>query len=421
MMGVLQVLSYVHRRGAEIGGPAAELGRLSGEQEEILRGLVNRDARAGSVGAPDSTGASRDTSADLVGLVDLTAALSSLRGRTVTVSTPGHPVEVSAHAAGELIGAVRAALDNVTRHAGDTAHAWVLLEDEGAQLVVTVRDDGVGVTAERLTAAATEQRMGVAQSIVGRLADLGGTASGGPGDRWRYRGRTGAATMTPLDAINPSERALIRVMVVDDHPIWREAVAADLGGAGYDIVATVGDGATAVRIAPAVRPDVVLMDVQLPQLGGAEATAQIVAADPSVRVLMFSASGEDADVLAAVTSGARGYLTKSASREDLLDAVARTAAGEAVFSPGLAALVLGAYRQLSVGKGRTPAGEPELTEREREVLRLAAKGLTARQIAEHLVLSHRTVQNHIQNTLRKLQLRNKVELTRWAIEQGIAE
>jgi len=139
-----------------------------------------------------------------------------------------------------------------------------------------------------------------------------------------------------------------------------------------------------------------------------------------VRVLMFSASGEDADVLAAMTSGARGYLTKSASRVELLDAVARTAAGEAVFSPGLAALVLGAYQQLSRGQARAddpPA--PQLTEREREVLRMAAKGLTARQIAEHLVVSHRTVQNHIQNTLRKLQLRNKVELTRWAIEQGM--
>lgn len=218
----------------------------------------------------------------------------------------------------------------------------------------------------------------------------------------------------------PADGAPVRVMIVDDHPIWREAVEADLREAGYDVVAALADGASAVRIAPAVRPDVVLMDVQLPLLNGAEATAALTKADPGVRVLMFSASGEDYDVLAAMTSGARGYLTKSASRAELLDAVARTTAGEAVFSPGLAALVLGAYQQLSRGETRTdepPA--PQLTEREREVLRLAAKGLTARQIAEHLVVSHRTVQNHIQNTLRKLQLRNKVELTRWAIEQGM--
>jgi DNA-binding NarL/FixJ family response regulator len=227
--------------------------------------------------------------------------------------------------------------------------------------------------------------------------------------------------VTVLPGAGADGAAAIRVMIVDDHPIWREAVEADLRAAGYNVVAALSDGAAAVRLAPAVRPEVVLMDVQLPLLSGAEATAALTQADPSVRVLMFSASGEDGDVLAAVTSGARGYLTKSASRAELLDAVGRTAAGEAVFSPGLAALVLGAYQQLShVGAPKT--GEPPvpaLTEREREVLRLAAKGLTARQIAEHLVLSHRTVQNHIQNTLRKLQLRNKVELTRWAIEQGL--
>ena len=212
----------------------------------------------------------------------------------------------------------------------------------------------------------------------------------------------------------------VRVMIVDDHPIWRDAVEADLTAAGYHVVAALADGASAVRIAPAVRPEVVLMDVQLPQLSGAEATAQLTRADPGVRVLMFSASGEDSDVLTAMTSGARGYLTKSASRVELLDAVARTAAGEAVFSPGLAALVLGAYQQIARGGPRPgEVAAPHLTEREREVLRLAAKGLTARQIAEHLVVSHRTVQNHIQNTLRKLQLRNKVELTRWAIEQGM--
>jgi DNA-binding NarL/FixJ family response regulator len=213
----------------------------------------------------------------------------------------------------------------------------------------------------------------------------------------------------------------VRVMLVDDHPIWREAVEADLAAAGYAVVAAVGDGAGAVRLAPAVRPDVVLMDVQLPQLSGAEATAALTAADPGVRVLMFSASGEDADVLAAIASGARGYLTKSASRGELLDAVARTAAGEAVFSPGLAALVLGEHRRHAARPARGGADATLLTERELEILRLAAKGLTARQIGEHYVISYRTVQNHIQSTLRKLQLRNKVELTRWAIEQGLSD
>jgi DNA-binding NarL/FixJ family response regulator len=213
-----------------------------------------------------------------------------------------------------------------------------------------------------------------------------------------------------------------RILIVDDHPIWREAVARDLNEGGYEVVAAVGDGETAVRLAPAVRPDVVLMDLQLPAMNGVTAAGHLVAADPSVRVLMLSASGEDADVLAAVKAGARGYLVKSAGRTDLLDAVARTAAGDAVFSAGLAALVLGEYSRLAGNAGR-PAepGHPQLTERETEVLRMVAKGLTARQIAERLTLSHRTVQNHVQNTLRKLQLHNRVELTRWAIEQGMTE
>ncbi|MDQ2838787.1 MAG: response regulator transcription factor [Actinomycetota bacterium] len=222
-----------------------------------------------------------------------------------------------------------------------------------------------------------------------------------------------------LTAPDRARTAPDRVLIVDDHPIWREAVERDLVEAGFLVVAAVADGESAVRLAPAVRPDVVLMDLQLPGISGVEATAQLVAADPSVRVLMFSSSGEDADVLAAVKAGARGYLVKSAARPQLLDAVSRTAAGEAVFSPGLAALVLGEYRLMSSQPRRR--NNPELTERETEVLRLVATGRTARQVADALALSHRTVQNHVQNTLRKLQLHNKVELTRWAIEQGVSE
>jgi DNA-binding NarL/FixJ family response regulator len=212
--------------------------------------------------------------------------------------------------------------------------------------------------------------------------------------------------------------APVRVMVVDDHPIWRRAVERDLVDAGFEVVACVADGEAAVRLAPATRPEVVLMDLQLPAMTGVEATAGLVRADPSIRVLMLSSSGEDADVLAAAKAGARGYLIKSAAVDELIEAVRRTAAGQAVFSPGLAALVLGEFRRMAGGAVAEPA---RLTERETEVLRLVAKGLTARQVADRLVLSHRTVQNHVQNTLRKLQLHNKVQLTRWAIEQGMAE
>ena len=211
---------------------------------------------------------------------------------------------------------------------------------------------------------------------------------------------------------------MTRVLLVDDHPIWRDALERDLVTAGFTVIGAFADAESTVRAAPALRPDVVLMDLHLPGMSGVDATAALVALDPGVRILMFSASGEDADVLAAVKAGARGYLVKSARREELLAAVERTAAGEATFSPGLAALVLGEYRRI----GREEAAPAAvLTERETEILRLVSTGLSAKQIAQRLVVSHRTVQNHIQRTLQKLQLHNRVELTRWAIEQGLAE
>jgi DNA-binding NarL/FixJ family response regulator len=160
------------------------------------------------------------------------------------------------------------------------------------------------------------------------------------------------------------------------------------------------------------------MDLQLPGMSGVDAVSALVAADPSVRVLMFSSSGEDGDVLAAMKAGARGYLVKSARSGDLVDAVQRTADGRATFSPGLAALVLGEYRRIDRDEPDTSTG---LTERETEILRMVSTGQSARTIAERLVVSHRTVQNHIQNTLRKLQLHNRVELTRWAVDHGLSD
>jgi DNA-binding NarL/FixJ family response regulator len=218
----------------------------------------------------------------------------------------------------------------------------------------------------------------------------------------------------------------VRVMVVDDHPMWRDAVERDLTAAGFDVVAVAASGGEALARFAATRPQVVVLDLQIPAPGGVEVTTEVIRQDPSARVLILSASGEQADVLAAVKAGATGYLVKSASRDELLAAVRRVAAGDTVFTPGLAGLVLGEFRRLS---GATTAGtteadpvhRPELTDRETEVLRMVAKGMSYRQIAERLVLSHRTVQNHVQNTLRKLQMHNRVELTRYAIEHGLDE
>jgi DNA-binding NarL/FixJ family response regulator len=210
----------------------------------------------------------------------------------------------------------------------------------------------------------------------------------------------------------------IRVMVVDDHPMWRDGVARDLEEAGFLVAAALGEGAQAVRVAAAVRPDVVVLDLQLGDCSGVEVITALRAAQPDLRILVLSASGGQGDVLDAVKAGATGYLTKSAQRGEFIDAVARTAAGEAVFTAGLAGLVLGEYRRLATGPN-VLAGAPQLTERETDVLRLVAKGLSYRQIAERFGLSHRTVQNHVQNTLTKLQLHNRVELARYAIERGL--
>jgi DNA-binding NarL/FixJ family response regulator len=213
--------------------------------------------------------------------------------------------------------------------------------------------------------------------------------------------------------------AAVRVMVVDDHPMWREAVARDLAEAGFDVVAAVGDGGQALRVLAAVRPDVVVLDLQLPDMPGVTVTRGILAALPAARVLILSASAEQQDVLDAVKAGAAGYIVKSASRAELLDAVRRTADGDAVFTPGLAGLVLGEFRRLAAAPESAGIDRPRLTDREAEILRMVATGLSYRQIAERLVLSHRTVQNHVQNTLSKLHLHNRVELTRYAIEHGL--
>jgi DNA-binding NarL/FixJ family response regulator len=211
----------------------------------------------------------------------------------------------------------------------------------------------------------------------------------------------------------------VRVMVVDDHPMWRDAVERDLAAAGFDVVAVAADGHQAIARFPAARPQVVVLDLQIPGPSGVEVTADVLGRDPSARVLILSASGEQRDVLEAVKAGATGYLVKSASREELVEAVRRVARGDTVFTPGLAGLVLGEFRRMA--DGPEPEPDNELTPRETEILKMVATGMSYRQIADRLVLSHRTVQNHVQNTLRKLQMHNRVELTRYVLERGLGD
>ena len=205
-------------------------------------------------------------------------------------------------------------------------------------------------------------------------------------------------------------------MVVDDHPVWRDGIRADLEGCGVaEVVAEASDGGQAIDRSREAMPELILMDLRLPTVSGVEAIRQITEETPHVKVLVLSVSGEEADVLEAVKAGAHGYVLKSTESDELIAAVRRVHRGEPVFTPSLAGLVLNELRH----PGRRDPAEPSLSPRENEVLRLVAKGYTYREIAEKLFISVKTVQNHVQNILSKLQLHRRYELMRYAIQRGL--
>lgn len=208
----------------------------------------------------------------------------------------------------------------------------------------------------------------------------------------------------------------IRVVVVDDHPVWRDGVRADLEASGSaTVVAEAADGQEGLRVMQGARADVVLMDLRLPDMSGVEATRIVLERFPGVSVLVVSASGEEADVLEAVKVGAAGYLLKTATAAEITDGVHKVHEGEAVFTPSLAALVLGEFRRLAMAD----AGEPQLTKRENEVLKLVAKGYTYREIARELYIAPKTAQNHVQHILEKLQMHRRAELIRYGVRRGL--
>jgi DNA-binding NarL/FixJ family response regulator len=212
------------------------------------------------------------------------------------------------------------------------------------------------------------------------------------------------------------EVAKIRVVLVDDHRLFRAGVRAELRD-GIEVVDEAEDVASAVASIAATAPDVVLLDVHLPGGGGVEVLRQILPALPDVRFLAVSVSDAADDVIGTIRAGARGYVTKTISGDDLADAVTRVAAGDAVFSPRLAGFVLDAFAATDA-----PAIDPELdalTQREREVLRLIARGYAYKEIAKELFISVKTVETHVSSVLRKLQLSNRHELTRWATDRRL--
>ncbi|MFI0357686.1 LuxR C-terminal-related transcriptional regulator [Actinomadura sp. 9N407] len=200
------------------------------------------------------------------------------------------------------------------------------------------------------------------------------------------------------------------VVLVDDHQMFRTGVKAELGDS-VEILGEAGDVDEAVSVIREHKPDVVLLDVHLPGGGGIEVLRRLAGAVPS-RFLALSVSDAAEDVIGVVRGGARGYVTKTISGPELTDAIARVAEGDAVFSPRLAGFVLDAFSASDV-----PAVDPELdqlTQREREVLRLIARGYAYKEIAKELFISVKTVESHVSSVLRKLQLSNRHELSRWA-------
>jgi DNA-binding NarL/FixJ family response regulator len=212
-----------------------------------------------------------------------------------------------------------------------------------------------------------------------------------------------------------------RVVIVDDHGLFRSGVRSEIGNE-VEVVGEADDVRPAISLIAQSVPDVVLLDVHLPGGGGQDVVLAARAGHPEVRFLALSASDAPEDVIAVIRAGARGYVTKTISSADLIDAVRRVAAGDAVFSPRLAGFVLDAFASMPAAGEQRPTFDPELdqlTGREREVLRLIARGYTYREIARELYISAKTVETHVSSVLRKLQLSTRHQLTRWAAERRL--
>ncbi|MEU9890201.1 response regulator transcription factor [Sphaerisporangium sp. NPDC051011] len=204
---------------------------------------------------------------------------------------------------------------------------------------------------------------------------------------------------------------MVKVLIVDDHRLFRSGVRAELGPQ-IEVVGEAEDVESAVVAIESLKPDVVLLDVHMPGGGGQEVLRRVLGSGAQVRFLALSVSDAAEDVIGVIRGGARGYVTKTISGRELTDAIVRVSEGDAVFSPRLAGFVLDAFASTEA-----PSIDPELdslTSREREVLRLIARGYAYKEIAKELFISVKTVETHVSSVLRKLQLSNRHELSRWA-------
>lgn len=210
----------------------------------------------------------------------------------------------------------------------------------------------------------------------------------------------------------------IRVLIADDHELFRDGLKTlILSTPDVELVAEAASGAEAIQLAAAHRPDVVLLDIQMPEMNGIEAARQIVAANPEAKVLMLTMFDDDHSVFAAMRAGARGYILKGVKREEMLRAIRATAGGEAIFSPAIAERMMAFFGQI---RPSPPVNLfPDLTEREREVLALLAREYKNADIARELVISPKTVRNHVSNILGKLQAADRAEASRQARAAGL--
>jgi DNA-binding NarL/FixJ family response regulator len=212
----------------------------------------------------------------------------------------------------------------------------------------------------------------------------------------------------------------IRVLIVDDHDLFRAGLSSLLASEeDFQVVAQASGGAMAIRLAAELRPDVILMDLRMPDLSGEEATRAIVEHDPSIRIVVLTVASDDAAVAAAVRAGARGYLVKDSPIDDVVGAVRAAARGQAWLSPRAAGALLDRVRAEPAEPTRDPNALAALTARELGVLRLLAQGLENAEIAAELGISNRTAKNHVSAILAKLELQNRVQAAVFAVQHGL--
>ena len=379
---VLQTLALVQRDAHD----PARVASLARRQERELR----RWLYGSGFGSADTLGDA---------LAEAAADVEELHGVRIELATAGDlPLD---DAVGQLVLAAREAMTNAAKFSGTT-------RSPSTPRSATTPSPSSSATGRRVRPGCRRERP--ARDL---RVDRGAHDAGR-----RPRRRHVVARRGHRGRADAAERRCVvkRVVLVDDHELFRAGVRGELEGA-VEIVGEAGSVAEAVPLIRELDPDVVLLDVHLPDGGGEAVIAAVAQERPGVKFLALSVSDAAEDVIGVIRAGARGYVTKTISREELTDAVARVAEGDAVFSPRLAGFVLDAFR----------AGEPvgadaeleTLTPREREVLQLIARGYRYKEIAARLHLSVKTVEAHVSSVLRKLQLSSRHELTRWAHERRL--